>query len=113
SRSQLPAVEVNYPFRAFPTSTQLENWQAAVPAGFRFSFKAPQRITHFARLRDCAPLVQSFLGALAPMRAGSLGPPLFQLPPNFQADRDLLINFLSLSAFQHSHIQLAFEFRHR
>jgi uncharacterized protein YecE (DUF72 family) len=111
--SQLTAVEVNYTFRAFPTSTQLENWQAAVPSGFRFSFKAPQRITHFARLRDCEPLVQSFLGALAPMRSGSLGPLLFQLPPNFQADRDLLANFLSLSAFRHSHVPLAFEFRHK
>jgi uncharacterized protein YecE (DUF72 family) len=111
--SQLTAVEVNYTFRAFPTSTQLENWQAAVPAGFRFSFKAPQRITHFARLRDCEPIVQSFLTALAPMRAGSLGPLLFQLPPNFQANRDLLAQFLSLSAFRHSHVPLAFEFRHK
>ena len=111
--SQLTAVEVNYTFRAFPTSTQLENWQAAVPAGFRFSFKAPQRITHFARLRDCEALVQSFLGALAPMRAGTLGPLLFQLPPNFQANRELLASFLSLSAFRHSHVPLAFEFRHK
>jgi uncharacterized protein YecE (DUF72 family) len=110
--SQLTAVEVNYTFRAFPTSTQLENWQSAVPSGFRFSFKAPQRITHFARLRDCESLVQSFLSALAPMRAGSLGPLLFQLPPNFQANRDLLARFLELSVFQHSHVPLAFEFRH-
>ena len=110
--SQLTAVEVNYTFRALPTSTQLENWQTAVPAGFRFSFKAPQRITHFARLRDCEPLVQSFLGALAPMRAGALGPLLFQLPPNLKADRELLARFLDLSAFHHTHVRLAFEFRH-
>ena len=111
--SQLTAVEVNYTFRALPTSTQLENWQAAVPAGFRFGFKAPQRITHFARLRDSGTLVQTFLGALAPMRAGSLGPLLFQLPPNFQADRELLARFLDLPAFQHARVQLAFEFRHK
>jgi uncharacterized protein YecE (DUF72 family) len=47
------------------------------------------------------------------MRSGSLGPLLFQLPPNFQADRDLLANFLSLPAFRHSHVPLAFEFRHK
>lgn len=110
--SQLTAVEVNYTFRTLPTNTQLENWQAAVPAGFRFSFKAPQRITHFARLRDCEPLVQSFLGALAPMRAGALGPLLFQLPPNLHADRELLARFLDLPAFHHTQVQLAFEFRH-
>jgi len=111
--SQLTAVEVNYTFRAFPTSSQLENWQAAVPSSFRFSFKAPQRITHFSRLRDCESLVQAFLGAHAPMRAGHLGPLLFQLPPNFQANRDLLANFLELPPFRHSHIPLAFEFRHK
>ena len=110
--SQLTAVEVNYTFRALPTNTQLENWQAAVPSGFRFSFKAPQRITHFARLRDCDALVQSFLGALSPMRAGALGPLLCQLPPNLQADRDLLARFLDLRAFHHAHVQIAFEFRH-
>lgn len=111
--TQLTAVEVNYTFRAFPTSTQLENWQAAVPPSFRFSFKAPQRITHFARLRDCEPVVQSFLDAVAGMRTGRLGPLLFQLPPNFQANRELLASFLELPAFSRSHIPLAFEFRHK
>lgn len=111
--SQLTAVEVNYTFRALPTHTQLENWQSVVPAGFRFSFKAPQRITHFARLHDCEPFVHSFLGALTAMRAGLLGPLLFQLPPNFQANRDLLARFLELPEFHHAHVQLAFEFRHK
>lgn len=111
--SQLTAVEVNYTFRAFPTASQIENWMASVPAGFRFSFKAPQRITHFARLRECEPLVAAFLNSIAPTRAGSLGPLLFQLPPNFQADRDLLSHFLDLPAFQHARVQLAFEFRNK
>ncbi len=111
--SQLNAVEVNYTFRTLPTPSQLENWLANVPDGFRFSFKAPQRITHFARLRDCQSLVETFLNALAPVRAGHLGPLLFQLPPNLQADRDLLARFLDLPAFRHPHVQLAFEFRHK
>ena len=110
--SQLNAVEVNYTFRALPTASQLENWLASVPDGFRFSFKAPQRITHFARLRDSLSLVETFLNALAPVRAGHLGPLLFQLPPNLHADRDLLARFLELPAFRHAHVQLAFEFRH-
>jgi uncharacterized protein YecE (DUF72 family) len=111
--SQLNAVEVNYTFRTLPSPTQLENWQASIPEGFRFSFKAPQRITHFARLRDSQSLVEAFLNALAPVRAGHLGPLLFQLPPNLQADRDLLARFLELPAFHHTHVQLAFEFRHQ
>jgi uncharacterized protein YecE (DUF72 family) len=112
--SQLTAVEVNYTFRSLPTRQQLEGWLAATPTGFRFSFKAPQRITHFARLQNCEELVHSFLSAIEPARAaGKLGPLLFQLPPNFAADRDRLANFLSL---QELHSQsapaLAFEFRH-
>src|ERR1700722_9686601 len=44
--SQLTSVEVNYTFRALPTAKILESWLAATPPEFRFSFKAPQRITH-------------------------------------------------------------------
>lgn len=110
--SQLTAVEVNYTFRALPTPKQLEGWLAATPPGFRFSFKAPQRITHFARLRDCDSLVASFLASLEPMRSGKLGPLLFQLPPNFAADRDRLARFLEIPSFRRTHSALAFEFRH-
>jgi uncharacterized protein YecE (DUF72 family) len=112
--SQLTAVEVNYTFRTLPSPTQLQGWLAATPPGFRFSFKAPQRITHFARLRDCAGQVEQFLAALEPARlAGKLGPLLFQLPPNFQADIARLTAFLQMPALHaHPAPQIAFEFRH-
>jgi len=47
-----------------------------------FSFKAPQRITHFKRLLDCGELVEQFIAA---PRTSSSGPAssvllLFQLP---------------------------------
>jgi uncharacterized protein YecE (DUF72 family) len=112
--SRLNSVEVNYTFRAFPTATTLSGWLAATPAGFRFSFKAPQRITHFSRLRECHEAVGRFVDVLEPMRAaGKLGPLLFQLPPNFKADPLLLADFLSAPAFAGSAPPLvAFEFRH-
>jgi uncharacterized protein YecE (DUF72 family) len=47
--SQLNSVEVNYTFTKLPTSSMVEGWLAQTPVGFRFSFKAPQRITHFSR----------------------------------------------------------------
>lgn len=109
--SQLTAVEVNYTFRTLPSHAQLDGWLAATPPGFRFSFKAPQRITHFARLRDCGSLVDSFIASVEPARtAGKLGPLLFQLPPNFAADRDRLAQFLELPSLRSA--QIAFEFRH-
>ena len=112
--SRLTTVEVNYTFRALPTPKMLEGWLAATPAHFRFAFKAPQRITHFARLRDSGPLVDQFLASLAPVAtAARLGPLLFQLPPNFKADAARLAGFLSLPALTGPAApRIAFEFRH-
>lgn len=109
--SQLTSVEVNYTFRALPTIKTLEGWLAATPSNFRFSFKAPQRITHFKRLRDCEADLTQFLAALEPVHhSGKLGLLLFQLPPNFKADPALLAAFLASPGLS-SH-RAAFEFRH-
>jgi uncharacterized protein YecE (DUF72 family) len=111
--SQLNSVEVNYTFRALPTAKMLEGWLAATPATFRFSFKAPQRITHFKRLRECAADVAQFIDSLALIReAGRLGLLLFQLPPNFKADAAQLSEFLALPTLRASEAPpIAFEFR--
>ncbi|SFS07570.1 Uncharacterized conserved protein YecE, DUF72 family [Granulicella pectinivorans] len=109
--SQLNSVEVNYTFRTLPTGAMLDGWLAATPSDFRFSFKAPQGITHFKRLRDCAAAVDEFLIALEPVReAGKLGLLFFQLPPNFKADAERLASFLSMPSLAGR--QLVFEFRH-
>ena len=111
--SRLNSVEVNYTFRSLPSAAMLAGWLAATPPGFRFSFKAPQRITHFNRLRDCDAAVAEFVAALAPVRAaGKLGPLLFQLPPNFKADPERLAAFLAAPALA-APLLLAFEFRHQ
>jgi hypothetical protein len=55
--TQLNSVEVNYTFRQLPTESMLTGWLAATGAGFRFSFKAPQRITHILRLKNCSDAV--------------------------------------------------------
>jgi len=113
--TRLNSVEVNYTFRAFPTAAMQAGWVAATPPGFRFSFKAPQRITHFKRLRDCDVIVADFVAALEPVRqAGKLGPLLFQLPPNFKADAVHLAAFLAAPALTGTSAPpVAFEFRHQ
>ncbi len=111
--SKLTSVEVNYTFSKLPSAVQLQGWLNDAPSGFRFSFKAPQRITHFQRLRGSQDSVAEFLAALEPARlSGKLGPLLFQLPPNFKADIDRLGSFLNLPAFNSNAFKLAFEFRH-
>ena len=111
--SVLNSVEVNYTFRALPSPSMLAGWLAATPAGFRFSFKAPQRITHFSRLRECDAAVGEFVAALEPVgAAGRLGILLFQLPPNFKADAERLAMFLKAPALNSPAARVAFEFRH-
>jgi uncharacterized protein YecE (DUF72 family) len=112
--TQLSSVEVNYTFRALPTAKMLEGWLAATPADFRFSFKSPQRITHFKRLRECEDDVAQFVAALEPVRqAGKLGLLLFQIPPNFKADAERLSGFLATPTLQTKDAPpIAFEFRH-
>lgn len=112
--TQLTAVEVNYSFRKLPTPVQLAGWLQATPPTFRFSFKAPQGITHFKRLRDVGEPVEAFLASLAPVQAdGRLGPLLFQLPPNFKAAPDRLAALLALPALAADRgFRCAFEFRH-
>ena len=112
--TRLNSVEVNYTFRTLPTPGQIATWLAAVPDGFRFSFKAPQRITHMKRLRDCEDPLREFFSALEPVRkAGKLGLVLFQLPPNFKADPERLRAFLALPPLRGARApHVAFEFRH-
>jgi uncharacterized protein YecE (DUF72 family) len=109
--SQLNSVEVNFTFRQLPTEKQLTAWLEATPEGFRFSFKAPQAITHLKRLRECGDALAALKASLLPAeRAGKLGAVLFQLPPNFRADVERLKTFLEETA--RVKVRAAFEFRH-
>jgi len=89
----------------------LQNWIGETPAEFRFCLKAHQAITHIKRLKETEELVKRFLASLEPLlRAGKLGPALFQLPPNFKADPALLGEFLGGLP---RGLCCAFEFRHQ
>jgi uncharacterized protein YecE (DUF72 family) len=108
--TQLNSVEVNYTFRQLPTESMLKGWLAVSGAGFCFSFKAPQRITHILRLKDCSDIVAALSRALTPVAvAERMGVVLFQLPPNFKVDVLRLDSFLG-DASPHG-LRMAFEFR--
>ncbi len=109
--SQLNSVEVNYTFTKLPTALIVADWLRQTPEEFRFSFKAPQRITHFRRLVECEELVGEFLASIAPVaQAAKMGLVLFQLPPNFKVDLLRLRGFLGMKALRGRRV--AFEFRH-
>ncbi len=109
--TRLNSVEVNYTFRRNPSQKTLEKWLAATGEDFRFSVKAHQRITHFARLKEEADDPTGFfLRSIEPLRqSGRLGVVLFQLPPNMKCDVERLKRFLGVLSQE---IRATFEFRH-
>jgi uncharacterized protein YecE (DUF72 family) len=101
-------VEINYTFYRMPNAKTVAGWVAETPAHFSFTLKAPQRITHFARLRDIGDPLRYFLDTAAGL-GPKLGTVLFQLPPNFKKDLDRLGGLLDLIP---GGLRYAFEFRH-
>ena len=105
---RLPAVEINNTFYRLPQPGMIENWKEQVPAKFRFSIKATQRITHIKRLKNCAEETKYLLDTAA-LLGERLGVVLFQLPPNSKKDAERLKDFLDCLPLG---VRAAFEFRH-
>jgi uncharacterized protein YecE (DUF72 family) len=105
---RLTTVEINATFYRMPQPSIIENWKEQVPPSFRFSLKAPQRITHFKRLKETEEETKYFLET-ASVLGDKLGVVLFQLPPNLKKDVALLATFLQQLP---STTPAAFEFRH-
>jgi uncharacterized protein YecE (DUF72 family) len=101
-------VEINYTFYRTPNEKILAGWSAETPAGFKLTLKAPKRLTHIAKLRDCNDLLQYFVRTAATL-GPRLGAILFQLPPWLRKDLALLESFVTLLP---AGTCAAFEFRH-
>jgi uncharacterized protein YecE (DUF72 family) len=102
------SVEINNTFYRAPNKKILEGWNSETPDRFKLTLKAPKRITHIARLKDCADLVEYFLNTAASL-GPKLGALLFQLPPYLKKNLPLLDAFLDPFPPQ---VCAAFEFRH-
>ncbi len=91
--SRFRAVEINNSFYRMPLGKVVAGWAAQTPDDFSFVLKAPQRITHFARLKEIADPVAFFLEVASEL-GPKQGPLLFQLPPNFKKDMGRLAHLL-------------------
>ena len=101
-------VEINATFYRMPNAKTLAGWAMTAPAGFTYVLKAPQQITHFARLRNVEEPLRYFCETARTL-GDKLGPLLFQLPPNFKRAADRLG---ALLAALPTGLRVAFEFRH-
>jgi uncharacterized protein YecE (DUF72 family) len=105
--SQLGTVEINNTFYRMPTAAMVGKWAGEVPEHFRFVLKAPKRITHERKLQQADDAVRALVDASSSL-GERLGPLLFQLPPFFRKNAEVLREFLDRLA----PVRAAFEFRH-
>lgn len=90
-----PTVEVNNSFYRLPSKEAFTSWRERTPEEFVFSIKASRYITHIKRLRDAPPALTVFMERAVHLQP-KLGPVLFQLPPRFAVDLELLEAFLKV-----------------
>jgi uncharacterized protein YecE (DUF72 family) len=106
--TQFDTTELNGVFYRTPTEAAVRGWREQTPDDFLFAWKASKFITHWKRLtpksKNSLELMESRLKLLGP----KAGPVLFQLPPQFKADRDRLASFLKMLSRKRTY---AFEFR--
>ena len=102
------STEINYTFRRIPSAKTIDGWWKATPERFKFSLKAPQKVTHFTKLQGSGDTLRYFYQVISDLEA-KLGPVLFQLPPAFKKDTAILASFLDEIP---SGMRAAFEFRH-
>jgi uncharacterized protein YecE (DUF72 family) len=100
--------EINYTFYRIPNSKTMGSWDSATPENFRFGLKAPQKVTHISKLRNCEEYMGIFQRVISGL-GSKLGPVLFQLPPTLKKDAALLNDFLGTLSDE---TRVAFEFRH-
>jgi uncharacterized protein YecE (DUF72 family) len=105
-------VEINNTFYRMPTAKLVEGWASEVPEGFTFAVKAPQRITHIAKLAGTAVETAGIFVRAVEKLGPRLGPLLFQLPPFQKKDVPRLTAFLEGAREALGTHRVAFEFRH-
>lgn len=103
------SVELNNTFYHLPPRSTFEGWRQAAPAGFRFTVKANQYITHRKKLKDPENGLSNFYENLAGL-GRYCAAVLFQLPPHWQVNLERFDAFLKAVPKGH---RIVFEFRDR
>ena len=91
-----PTIELNGSFYSLQRPQSYRAWHDATPDDFVFAVKGGRYITHMKRLRDVKPALANFFASGLLCLGRKLGPILWQLPPRFRFDRDVLRAFFDL-----------------
>ncbi len=89
------SIEINGTFYGLQRPHCFGQWWNATPDDFVFAVKASRYITHMLRLRNAEHAYANFF-ASGPLRLGhKLGPILWQFPPNFRFNPEVMEPFLA------------------
>jgi len=107
--ARFATVESNAAFYRLPEKKTFTDWADRTPDDFVWAVKVSRFLTHIKRLRDPAEPVERFVTHARGL-GGKLGPALLQLPPQLEADVDLLDDCLAQFPRE---VRVAVEFRHQ
>ncbi len=90
------SIEINGTFYSLQRPKTFQSWYDQTPPGFVFAIKGSRYVTHQRRLRNVeTPLANFFASGIFALEE-KLGPILWQLPPTFRFDAEVIGNFLQL-----------------
>jgi len=96
------SIEINGSFYSLQTPDSYSAWHAATPDDFVFAVKGPRYLTHILRLRNLDKPLANFLASGVLRLGHKLGPILWQLPPNFHYNAEVIEAFLGMLPRSHS-----------
>lgn len=106
-----PTVEINATFYRLPTLKMVRGWRDKSPERFVFAVKGSRYLTHLRRLNDTGPGLRKYFSRIKPL-ADRTGPILWQLPPNFIKNDEMMQRLDRFLKKLPPHYQHAVEFRH-
>lgn len=89
-------LEVNGTFYSLADPASCRVWRQTAPRGFKYAVKGSRYITHTKRLNEVRTAVANFLASGPLELRSSLGPVLWQLPPDMEFRPEILNSFLEL-----------------
>jgi uncharacterized protein YecE (DUF72 family) len=93
--TQLETVEVNGTFYSLTRPAACEAWRRQVPPGFVFAIKGSRYITHMLKLNRFEAALANFFASGILRLGPTLGPILWQLPPQLPFDRERARDFFA------------------
>ncbi len=94
--TEFPTIEINGTFYSLQRPSSFARWREETPDDFVFSIKGSRYITHMLRLRNVEQALANFFASGLLQLGEKLGPFLWQFPPNFIYNHDLMEGFFQL-----------------